>query len=630
MAKFTPAVQELENTFAKRQTGPFVDRGGSVGFDVRAYGAVLDGASDDAAALNAALAAAQEAGVQVVTVAGGAARIASNVTIPSGVTLRVLEGATIKPAAGATLTIKGSFEAGLYKVFDTSAGGTIAFGPGAVLRVLPQWWGAKGDGVTDDTAAIQAAINAANAIGGGIVYFSDGTYQASGVAPRNNVICVGSGGATLRLPAGATGPIVRYFDDTVLRSFHLVDLIFDGNGVAQNLVSIEEPNPIAPDKTWQFSSVVRCVFKNSGAIGLYCQIPGSVVIDGCVFTDNDIGLAWDREHFYLRDTYIGSNRIGVRSTGNHFVATNLVIAHNTEAGWTTDGAGLGLYTSVYESAFVGCTMIDNPLQFGGSYERCRFVGCRIIDGGTGIEEALDCVIADNYFRRNSAWAIDGFGTRTIATGNHFESSAATGGGGIRTKGSGRDFRIADNVFFGFQSAAAIRVVNGNTYAVENNTFVDCAYPIVVETPKTRFRIAANKIAACTVGIHVMTSGSSQVDDWVIVDNEIDGAQQEAILCEIATAFGAIVSRNRIVDANKDNAGHSAMKFATHFIASLMTDNAVRNTTAGLAQYAIEFSTSSGSDTIFDGNVSRNMKAATAYLIPAGFTTGTNIGTIGNS
>ena len=40
-----------------------------------------------------------------------------------------------------------------------------------------------GDGVTDDTAAIQEAINAAGALGGGLVYFPPGTYR---LASANN------------------------------------------------------------------------------------------------------------------------------------------------------------------------------------------------------------------------------------------------------------------------------------------------------------------------------------------------------------------------------------------------------------------------------------------------------------
>lgn len=40
-------------------------------------------------------------------------------------------------------------------------------------------YGAKGDGLNDDTTAIQAAINAAGAAGGGTVYFPAGTYRTT-------------------------------------------------------------------------------------------------------------------------------------------------------------------------------------------------------------------------------------------------------------------------------------------------------------------------------------------------------------------------------------------------------------------------------------------------------------------
>jgi hypothetical protein len=42
--------------------------------------------------------------------------------------------------------------------------------------VTPQDYGATGDGVTDDTAAVQAAINAVNAAGGGVLFFPEGSY----------------------------------------------------------------------------------------------------------------------------------------------------------------------------------------------------------------------------------------------------------------------------------------------------------------------------------------------------------------------------------------------------------------------------------------------------------------------
>jgi len=51
-------------------------------------------------------------------------------------------------------------------------------------------FGAKGDGLVDDTAAIQATINAASVAGGGTVFFPPGTYliAALGTGPHANII----------------------------------------------------------------------------------------------------------------------------------------------------------------------------------------------------------------------------------------------------------------------------------------------------------------------------------------------------------------------------------------------------------------------------------------------------------
>lgn len=72
--------------------------------------------------------------------------------------------------------------------------------PGVFYNVKNTTYGAKGDGTTDDAGAIQLAINAAEAAGGGVVIVPSGTYNIS------TALVIDSAGVTLQ---GIGDPMIR-------------------------------------------------------------------------------------------------------------------------------------------------------------------------------------------------------------------------------------------------------------------------------------------------------------------------------------------------------------------------------------------------------------------------------------
>ena len=93
--------------------------------------------------------------------------VSASKTVPTNVHLLFLKGGSLDIGAGVTVTINGPLDAPLAQIF--SGNGSVSFGAGAVKEVYPQWWGAVGDGSTNDRTAIKNAIVASPT--GGIVKF---------------------------------------------------------------------------------------------------------------------------------------------------------------------------------------------------------------------------------------------------------------------------------------------------------------------------------------------------------------------------------------------------------------------------------------------------------------------------
>lgn len=78
---------------------------------------------------------------------------------------------------------------------------------GAVFFNVKTGYGAQGDDTNDDTSAIQAAVNAAQNNGGGIVFFPPGTYKISGsiTVTSNSIALMGASNGTVTLKQYTTG-----------------------------------------------------------------------------------------------------------------------------------------------------------------------------------------------------------------------------------------------------------------------------------------------------------------------------------------------------------------------------------------------------------------------------------------
>lgn len=254
---------------------------------------------------------------------------------------------------------------------------------GAVANVLD--FGAVGDGVANDTAAIQAAINAANG-----VFFPSGNYLVNAqIDLKSDLLLFGEGGSKISLAAGVTPYVLRgsATDNVTIR-----DLEIEGNGASGfSTVYITNATNVTVDNCkitksgsnalffvdCLFAKVQNCTLSNNFYYGLeFRDCVGCKAIANQCAENGDTGVA----------TSAGGRGIMLWRSRGCYIAGNRFV-DNTEYGFRIYSEAADATTS-YNNVVTGNTFQNNV--------RCDLV---LYDEGAAFSFVSNNVISDNVFYR---------------------------------------------------------------------------------------------------------------------------------------------------------------------------------------------------------------------------------------
>jgi hypothetical protein len=290
-----------------------------------------------------------------------------------------------------------------------------------VHNVQSAAYGAEGDGATDDSTEIQAAIDAANAAGGGVVFFPEATYAiTSALVPKSNVTLEGEEGAIIYF----TG-INAIDSNAAVANFTVRNLIFNGRSGQSKGIYIT-------DATSTFIKVENCEFENMGASGVtggaieiiaanyvwiqnnnihdcfsgvYVTNSNSVVITGNQVRDIGLGAGDGQNCIVVWATAGSAGDISVE-----FVTISNNICEDgtdngiriTSQGLLSDGTTAGSVSYVTITGNIVNEMGHDCFRLGGNYITCT--GNVAIDAGISAYRAAGgsyIEIADNIATVNS-------------------------------------------------------------------------------------------------------------------------------------------------------------------------------------------------------------------------------------
>jgi len=319
----------------------------------------------------------------------------SDLTIPSNLCLRFEMGGVVHVNKGATLRLDCPLQAPMTRIF--SGPGRVIFAKGVIEKVYPQWWGARGNNKGDDTAAIQAALDALPT--GGVVRFPSGTYRISSTLRFYSSMTL-IGPARVRCVKAVPAILESYNPKARSGRLRIKEMRFDGRALNGDRCAIG----------LNFTNVCSSSLEDVGVAS--CKT--GIMMDGSVFCGYnslmrisvggcDVGIEF--RNSAIKITLIGSN-IGAVDTGVLVTTANEL-----------DIFGLSIegFRSVGIDVKRGDTIHMDHLYFANDG---RGTGIRIAEG------VSDCTIIQPRFSR-TATEIDNRSPTTLILATGRKNPAAT-------------------------------------------------------------------------------------------------------------------------------------------------------------------------------------------------------------